>query len=116
MESYSIADGLVGLKKRLTDALERIAAFEEGARFESDELFPTAFMGKHTQFESFEEFYEQGPWTGEFNEGQGFDEMLDGVSPDEVDHYVAETTRFSSWELMQTRAAEDHILDSLQSN
>lgn len=80
---------------------------------ESNVLFSPVFMTKHTQFESFEEFYEHGPWTQDFTEVGGFDELLDEVSSAEVDHYVTETSRFSSWELMRTRAAEDHILDSL---
>lgn len=113
MVSYSIADGLIGLKNRLTDALERIEEFEDGTRIESDVLFSPGFMDEHTQFESFEAFYEYGPWTREFTEMRGFDELLDGVSPDELNQHVAETTRFSSWESMRTRAAEDHILDSL---
>lgn len=116
MASNSIADDLVDLKDSLIAALERVTEFEEGAQVETDELFSTTFMNEQTQFESFEGFYEQGPWTAEFAETRGFDEMLDGVSSDEVDQHVAETTRFTSWESMRTRAAEDHILDSIRRN
>ncbi|WP_430639490.1 hypothetical protein [Haloferax volcanii] len=101
--------GLEGLEERVGNALNRIGELQAGTRVQSDDFFSHPFMRDHTEFDSFDAFCEQSPWT--------FDDAADvrNVSRDRLNEYIVATTDFETWEGMKTQAAEEEIIDQLVS-
>ena len=101
--------GLEDLKDRVGTALDRIAELQMGTRIQSDAFFSEPFMDDHTEFDSFAAFCEQSPWTLEERRD------IQDVTCERLDEYVAERTDFETWERMKTQAAEERIIDQIQS-
>ena len=81
------------------DALPSTVRVESRPDVELGEFFDPAFMAEYTQFDSFEAFCAQSPWTIEDREDLG------RVPTAELDRYVRRTTRFDRWVEMRNRAA-----------
>ncbi|MFB6105854.1 MAG: hypothetical protein ABEJ70_02670 [Halobacteriaceae archaeon] len=99
------------LEAALQRALDRIADYRAGTRVSADAFFPDPFMREHTRYDSFEAFREDAPVS--------LDVPIEGDSDRHrrrVNAFVDEATDFETWEQMQTRAAEEEILDQLLTN
>lgn len=99
--------GLDDLEDRLGDAIDRIGELRAGTHVQSDAFFAPAFMRKHTEFDSFDAFCADSPW-----EVESADDLQD-VPRARLNAYVADTTDFTDWEAMKTRAAREEIVDQL---
>lgn len=64
------------------------------------DLMNEKFMSKNTKFATIDDFFENSPFTVET------DEDFDSIDKDELDEYVQENTKFSSWEDMLEYATE----------
>lgn len=91
--------------ERLRRTLDRIGELQAGPRVSSDAVLSQPFVHDHTEFESFETFCEESPWS--------LDDPSDirDVPREELDDYVADTTDCESWEQLTTLAAEEEIID-----
>jgi hypothetical protein len=87
------------------EAREKIADFQRGLAklnepMSFEDLFPPAFMRRHTDFEDMDAMVA----------ASGRDvrtaEDFEAIPPDEWESLVRERTRFSSWEAMRGKAAE----------
>ncbi|MFB6189191.1 MAG: hypothetical protein ABEI57_04855 [Halapricum sp.] len=101
--------GLEDLEVRIGRALNRVGELQAGTRVQSDAFFSRPFMRDHTEFDSFDAFCRQSPWS--LDDGSD----LQDVSEQRLDEYVAATTDFESWEAMKTQAAEEEIIDQIVS-
>jgi len=72
-----------------------------------DDLFSFSFMGKYTEFSSFDKFLEAGNFI--VNSQEDFEAIPD----DDMDSHVIKTTNFSSWEDMLGKATEIFTLSKL---
>ncbi len=72
-----------------------------------DEFFDPAFLARHSQFSSFDEFAKESPWT--ITEWSDIDE----IAAEDLDTFVAETTEFESWRQLRNRAAGRELRDRL---
>lgn len=100
-------DGFDDLEKQLKQMEKNIKEFEGGKDVGFEELFDPSFMKRHTNFNSINEFLDESPFTLETNED------FDNLEESELDKYVAETTKFSSWEEMLNTAGEIHLTKKL---
>lgn len=90
--------------KRLQKAAEKL----EGKHSVSfAELFTTEFMQKYTPYESLEELFVTGGF--EVNSK----EDLEAIPDEEMDTHVAQTTKFDSWEDMQSAAVKNYTVKKL---
>lgn len=79
------------------DRLRRkIAALDGTHRIPVDELLSPSFMGRCSQFSSFQEMVDASPFAG-----QDFEAIPDAA----WDEYVCRNTRFASWQAMLQEAA-----------
>jgi len=103
------AGALEDFKSRIGTVLDRIGELQAGRRVQSDAVFSEPFMDDHTEFDSFDAFCEQSPWTIDDR-----DDVRD-VPRERLDEYVAARTDFETWERMETRAAEEELIDQVVS-
>lgn len=101
--------GLEELEDRVETALDRIAELQMGVRMQSDAFFSQPFMDDHTDFKSFTAFCEKSPWALEENR------EIQDVSRKALNEYVAARTDFETWEEMKTCAAQERIIEQIQS-
>ena len=95
----------------LQRGLDRIGELRAGTRVSSDAFFAQPFMREHTQYNTFEAFQANAPLE--------LDVPLDDhseTSRDRLNKYVSEVTEFETWEKMQTKAAQEEIINQLISN
>ena len=71
------------------------------------ELFNPDFMTAFTNFKSIDEFFEKSPF--DINTQEDFENLNES----ELDNYVKENTRFSSWEEMMNEAGKRYIAKKL---
>jgi len=87
--------------------LQEVANNSEGL-IPFTELFTSEFMHQYTQFDSIEELLSSGGF--EVNSEDDYEAIPD----EDIDAYVAKTTKFDSWEQMLTNAIEDsYIIERL---
>ena len=72
------------------------------------ELFNASFMGRYTDFGSFEAMIEAGGW------GPPTAETFKAIPDAEWEVWVQKHTRFSSWEQMQKKAAQELLAKRLR--
>lgn len=101
---------LDGLERRVDAALDRIGELQAGTRVNTESFFPESFMRDHTEYDSFDAFREDGPWS------PASADQVEAVPTEELDEYVAATTEFESWESMKNQAAEEEIVAELVRN
>ncbi len=100
-------DGFDDLEKQLKQMEKNIKEFEGGKEVGFEELFNPSFMKIHTDFNNIDEFFDKSPFSIETNED------FDNLDESELDKYVAETTKFSSWGEMLDTAGEIHLTKKL---
>lgn len=84
---------------------ERLAALQASRRVRSDAVISRPFMREHTRFDAFAEFVEASPWS------PADPADIREVPRDALDDYVAATTDFETWEELETRAAEEALIE-----
>jgi len=99
--------GLEQLEERVNGALERIGELQAGTWINSDSFFPEPFMQEHTDYDSFDAFCADAPWS--VSEAGAVERVADR----KLNAHVAATTVFEDWEAMKTAAAEKKILAEL---
>lgn len=92
-------EGLDALQDELEQMAENALGLEGSNEVPFTELMPPAFMAEYTDCESIEAFIDESPWTVESQAD------FRAIPDDEFDEYVDEHTRFSTWETMLSRAA-----------
>lgn len=70
-------------------------------------LFNSSFMAKYTNLKAFEELLSLGGYI--VNSKEDFE----AIPEDEFDKLISENTKFSSWEEMYTKAAEEYVVSKL---
>lgn len=85
----------------LQDQLEQLAELEGGVPM--GEIFTPEFMVMYTEFDSFDEFIEESPWSVESRED------FEAIPEDEFDEYIREHTDFPSWEVMYQTGGERYF-------
>lgn len=99
--------GLDEMQKMLKK-MEKGAEEMDGKHLVSfNELFPTSFMHKYTEFNSFDELLDFGGW--EVNTQDDFSAIPD----DEFDSLISSKTKFSDWEEMKSVGAKEYALHKL---
>jgi hypothetical protein len=73
------------------------------------DLFNALFMGKYTNFSSFNQFLNAGGFAAET------DEEFKAIPDDEFDLHISKTTKFDCWGDMQSKAAEIYAIKKLNS-
>jgi hypothetical protein len=71
------------------------------------DLFNPNFMTTFTNFSDIDEFFKKSPF--EIHDQDEFENLDDN----ELDQYVSETTRFSSWDEMKAKAGELYMKHKL---
>jgi len=99
-----VAD-LSDIEDRVGSMLDRLGELRACRRLRSDAVISQPFMRDHTAFDSFAEFVERSPWS------LADHGAIRDVSRDALDDYVESTTDFGSWEEMETRAAEEALVE-----
>ena len=92
--------GFETVKKRLKDVSRRAQALQ-GHQPALGELFPPSFMQKHTKFMDIEAMLKAGGFL--VNSIENFK----SIPVDQLDSFVAHSTKFQSWEAMQEIAARE---------
>lgn len=92
----------------LDEAIEELEKLERRAEALDGEhevafpdLFPPKFMRRYTDFASIEAMLEASPW-----EVEGNDDFA-AIPEAEWEEYVANNTRFATWEAMQEKATTE---------
>jgi hypothetical protein len=89
------------LNKLLKDLEKKVQ--EASGEVSFPELFNPNFMTTFTNFSSIDEFLKKSPF--EVHSQEDFENIDTG----ELDKYVAENTKFSSWEEMKSKAGEMYM-------
>ncbi|WP_044893676.1 hypothetical protein [Bacillus alveayuensis] len=71
------------------------------------ELFNPNFMTTFTNFDNIDEFFKKSPFDIKTQED------FENLDESQLDHYVKENTRFSSWQEMKSKAGEIYIKNKL---
>lgn len=98
-------DGFDELNKFFDDLQKKIN--KENGEVSFVELFNPNFMTTFTNFSNIGEFLSRSPF--EVHSQADFE----SIDENELDNYVNENTRFSSWEAMKNRAAELYLCHKL---
>ena len=100
-------DGLDELKNKF-DELENKADDLDGENeVKFDELFNPDFMKKYTNFISIDEMFEKSSF--EVNSEEDFEE----IPEEELDEYVNNNTKFSTWEEMLQKGVQEWTSNQL---
>jgi hypothetical protein len=91
--------------------LEWLGEVQTGRRVGSDAVVSEPFVREHTAYDTFEEFVEDGPRS--LPDPDDVDDVgsFEAVDRDRLDDHVSATTDFETWEEMETRAAEEALLE-----
>ena len=81
--------------KKMRDLAQRASSLGGEHHVPLTELFPPAFMRRHSRFDSFEALVEAGPW------GAKTAEDFKAIPDAEWDAHVQENTSFAGWQSMQ---------------
>lgn len=96
--------GMKELERKLSQLSNSAKSLEGTNEVPLVELFSSAFMRKNTKFTSFEEFADNSSF--DFTD-------LNSIPEKSLDQFVGETTKFSKWEEMLTKASEEWTLKQL---
>jgi transcriptional regulator of nitric oxide reductase len=94
--------------KELKKLQKKAQELEKGQSISFVDLFHDGFMRKFTKFDSIDDFFKNSPFEFETNED------FEKIDETELDKYVAENTRFSSWQDMLGTAGKEHIARQLK--
>ncbi|OLS34439.1 hypothetical protein BTR22_18585 [Alkalihalophilus pseudofirmus] len=97
--------GLGELEKKLKQ-MQKGAERASGERSATD-IFTDDFMLKYTKHPSIDRFFEASPFTIETNED------LENTDEKELDVYVNDVTKFTTWEEMLGKAAEEYLIKQM---
>src|SRR4051812_34038089 len=98
-------DGFDDLEKLLKGIQKKVE--NAGGEVSFTELFNPKFMTTFTNFSSIDEFLDESPFEIHSQED------LENIDENELDKYISETTRFSSWEEMKGKAGELYVKHQL---
>lgn len=99
--------GLEELSKNLDNLTKKLEPLKE-QEVSFNELFPSTFMMKYTQFKTINEMVEKSPFKVE--SGADFKNIPDK----EWDNYVKEKTSFQSWNEMMSKAGKEYLGEKVQ--
>jgi len=99
--------GLDELSKNLDKLTNKLESLKK-QEVSFNELFPSAFMMKYTQFKTINEMVEKSPFKVE--SGEDFKNIPDK----EWDDYVKGKTSFQSWNEMMGKAGEEYLGKKVQ--
>lgn len=97
--------GFNDLNRLLKDLEKKVQSANGEVEFSV--LFNPNFMTTFTNFSNIDEFFKRSPF--EVSSKDDFEQL----DENELDQYVAETTRFSSWEEMKGKAGELYVKHKL---
>lgn len=90
--------GLKELQRKLDNLAKKADNLDGNHSVPFDELFNKKFMQSYTSLESIDSFVEKS----------GFDfSDMDSIDENELNIFVNENTKFSTWDEMKTKAAEE---------
>jgi len=94
---------LDGRTDALTALLDRLGELHAGTRVTADAFFADAFMREHTRYDTFAAFRADAP----------VDVPRDGdaTADARLNEFVRDATEFETWDAMETRAAEEELVD-----
>ena len=90
------------------DFLDKIEELEGVNQIPINDLFNEIFMEKYTRFSSIDEFFETTEWEVEDKED------LEEIPEQELDTFVRDKTKFSSWEHMLNQAGKEWFKRQLE--
>ncbi len=99
--------GLKEVSKSLEKIGKKMKALD-GREVSFNDLFPPAFMERHTQFKSIDEMVEKSPFTVESQED------FEKIPDNKWDEFIRNTTSFQSWEEMMSKAGEEFFSKALK--
>ncbi|WP_435348608.1 hypothetical protein [Haloarchaeobius sp. HRN-SO-5] len=91
-------DAILGI-----DRTEFLDVLQDEERLTVEDLFFDGFVTEYTDFDSFDGFVDESPWTIE--SASDFED----VPRDALDEYVAENTEFENWKWMVRAASEEYV-------
>ncbi|KZE67035.1 hypothetical protein AWM68_19790 [Fictibacillus phosphorivorans] len=100
-------DGFDEFEKKLNQMAETAKEYEDGKSVDFNQLFNQGFMVEYTDFKSIDEFFEKSPFTVNTQED------LEQLDESQLDGWVKEITRFSTWEEMLGKAGTEHLAKEL---
>ena len=99
--------GLDGLQQKLRDIERRAAALHGKHRVPLTELFPPAFVRRHSRFANIEALLEASGFS--VKTAEDFAQIPDG----EWDAFIARSTNFSDWKAMQKAGTAEYVKKKL---
>lgn len=93
--------GFDELKKKLKQLGDNAKALDGTHAVQLNDLFPTAFLQRYTEFQSVEDMFEKSGF--KVSSPEDFKNIPDA----EWDAFIQKHTRFPSWEKMQEKAAAE---------
>jgi hypothetical protein len=93
--------------KELKKLEKKAKELEKGQSISFIDLFNEKFMSRYTKFGSIDEFFNNSPFEIENNED------FEKINENELDKYVGENTKFSTWQDMLGTAGQEHIAKQL---
>jgi hypothetical protein len=90
--------------KKLGELEKKVGEYEKGKEVPIEALLNGSFMSKYTKFSSFDEMIAAHPYQGQWTD----------IPNEEWDEYVKETTSFSSWDEMLSKAGEIYLAKQLK--
>jgi len=99
--------GLDKLQKKFEQMQKAAKELEKTKTVSFNELFTSSFMKKYTKFSTIDEFFEAAKFV--INSQEDFEAIPD----EELDAHVKNSTAFSSWEDMLSKATEIYISKKL---
>jgi len=100
-------NGLEVLSKNLDKLTKKLESLKE-QEVSFNELFPSSFMMKYTQFRTINEMVERSPFEIESEED------FRNIPDKEWDNYVKEKTSFQSWNEMINKAGNEYLGEKVQ--
>ncbi|WP_218915171.1 hypothetical protein [Caldanaerobius polysaccharolyticus] len=100
-------EGLDKLQKKFEQIQKAAKELEKTKTVSFNELFTSSFMNKYTNFSTIDEFFEAGKFV--INSQEDFEAIPDK----ELDAHVKNSTVFSSWNDMLSKATEIYISKNL---
>lgn len=72
-----------------------------------NKLFSASFMSRYTSYNTIDDFFDAGGFVFETTE------EFENLPEDKLDQYVRNSTKFKSWNEMQTKAGEHFVAKEL---
>lgn len=100
-------NGLDELQKQLNHMKKAAKELDGTHEISFDKLFTFSFMRKYTNFTTIDELLASGGFQANTNE------EFENIPEDELDEYIAKTTKFNCWQDMLEEATSQYVAKKL---